>query len=133
MILLKFLSKVITIKFIFPKNYKTSGRLFGIVDYGFATFICCFSYIVFFILNNLNFSFNIKIFIFITTVLPIFLFGITQTTTESFFTIIFYLARFFFSPSCYLFSKNIYKNKISLYNNFIVHKILKFIINIKNI
>lgn len=97
---------MICIKFIFPKNYKTTGKLFGFIDLGFALFLFVLSFTLFWILRNLYWSVHLKTVIFIIIVFPVFIFGMTQTSNENFFVILLYLFLFFIKPSLYLFSKN---------------------------
>ena len=63
-------------KFIFPQNYDFSTKLFGLIDYSTAILNIVWSGLVFFIINIIFQSLNIKIFLFIILSLPVLLFSV---------------------------------------------------------
>ena len=94
-------------KFVFPKNYKFSSKLFGIIDYSSAIIILIFGIFLFFILITFINDFSIKIFIFISFVFPFILFVIVNNSKENIFFTILYIVKFFYNRNVYLYYKNI--------------------------
>lgn len=94
-------------KFVFPKNYKFSSKLFGIIDYSSAIIILIFGIFLFFILNTFINDFSIKIFVFISFVFPFILFVIVNNSKENIFFTILYIVKFFYNRNVYLYYKNI--------------------------
>lgn len=107
-------------KFVFPKNYKFSSKLLGIIDYSSAIIILIFGIFLFFILNIFITDLSIKIFIFISFVFPFILFVIVNNSKENIFFTILYVIKFFYTRKIYLYNKNIKcsVNKISIKSNF---------------
>lgn len=93
-------------KFIIPQNYNFKNRLFGFMDYSTAIFNVIWMLIVFFLVNLINLSINIKIGIFITLYFPLFLFSIFGFDNENIIYVIFYMYKFIKRRKVYFFNKD---------------------------
>lgn len=92
-------------RFIFPQNYNFNNKIFGLIDYSTAI-VNIIWYIFIFSLCNLIFkSFNIKIFIFITFSMPVFLFSIIGFNHENILYVCIYLIKYIQRPKIYLYEK----------------------------
>ena len=90
-------------KFIFPKNYDFSSKLFEIVDYS-TVFINCLWYLFIFCLLNLIFhSFQLKLFLFIILCFPLFVFSFVGFYHENIIYVFIYLIKYIKSPKYYLY------------------------------
>lgn len=90
-------------KFIFPQNYNFKNKLFGFIDYStvFVDIIwCCF---IFFFINIIFSSLNIKIFCFIILCFPIILLSISGLNGENFVYVFCYMIRFSFKQKIIFF------------------------------
>ena len=92
--------------FIFPENYNFKNKLFGFFDYYTIIINLIWIITVFFILNKLFTNLNIKIFLFIILVFPIFLFSILGLNGENIFYIFKYIIKYIFKCKLYLFMKD---------------------------
>lgn len=92
-------------KFIFPQNYNFSSKLFGIIDYVSALIDAIWGGIIFIILNLFFNSLQIKIFAFITLVLPVVIISIVGINGENMLNVIIYILKFLFKPKLLLFDK----------------------------
>ena len=93
-------------KFIFPQNYNFKNKIFGIIDYTTALTNVIW-YVFIFILVNLIFSdISIKIIIFISTCLPLFLFSISGVNGENIVYVFIYMTKFILKQKLYFYSKN---------------------------
>jgi len=93
-------------KFIFPQNYNTSNKLFGIIDYSTAILNICWYVLVFFISNAIFSNLSIKIFVFIIFSLPLLLFSLTTSNQENLIYTFIYCYKFMKNRRVYLFKKN---------------------------
>ena len=91
--------------FIFPKNYTFKTKLFGFIDYTTAIFNGITAFIVFQISNLFFPDFNKKIYFFIITYFPLFLFSIFGFQGENIIFVIKYLYKFLSRQSVYLYRK----------------------------
>jgi len=98
--------EVFILKFIFPQNYNTSNKLFGIIDYSTAILNICWYVIVFFICNSIFKDISIKIFVFIIFSLPLLLFSMTTSNQESLIYTFIYFYKFMKNRRVYLYKKN---------------------------
>ena len=94
---------MIFIKFIFPKNYNYKSKLFGNIDYSTAIINIIWYVIVFLILNSFSISFTLKLCIFVTFSLPLFLFSIIGFHGENVFFVFLYVIKYFFSQKIYFY------------------------------
>lgn len=92
-------------KFIFPQNYNFQTKLFGFIDYSTAIFNVIYWSLLYFVLNIFLVDFTLKIAIFITLALPIFILSITGIYREKFVHILIYVIKFFLKRNVYVFSK----------------------------
>ncbi len=92
-------------KFIIPQNYNFENKLFGIIHYSTLIFNIIWYVIVFFILNFIFKSWDIKIFLLISFSFPITLFSIIGFNGESFTYVFKYILKYLISPKLYLFKK----------------------------
>ena len=92
-------------KFIIPQNYDFKSKLFGIIDYSTAIFNIVWYVIIFFILNFIFKSWNIKIFLFISLSFPITIFSIVGFNGEPLLLVLKYILKYCFRPKIYLFKK----------------------------
>lgn len=91
--------------FIFPSNYAFKNKLFGIIDYTTAI-VNLIWYIFIFCLVNLFFqNNNIKIFIFISSCFPVFLFSILGFKNENIINILTYIIKFYKNKTIYFYKK----------------------------
>ena len=70
-------------KFIFPQNYRFKNKLFGIIDYSSLILNIIWDIFIYFFINLIFKSLNIKIILFIIFCLPILLFIIIGFNHEN--------------------------------------------------
>lgn len=92
-------------KFIFPKNYDFSFKLFGFIDYSTVIVNIIYGLIVFIFLNLFLQSISMKIYLFILLFLPFFLFTALNVYRENIFIVFLYLFKFFYRQKIYFYSK----------------------------
>lgn len=91
--------------FIFPKNYDFKTKLLGIIDYS-TVFINILWYVfVFFIINILFKSINIKIFFFILLCFPLLIFSLSGFNGENILYVLKYIIKFILKQKIILYSK----------------------------
>lgn len=93
-------------KFVFPQNYNFKNKLFGIFDYTTILINILWSLFVLLILNIFIHNLNVKIFIFIITCFPIFLFSISGFNGENILYVFSYMLKFMSKQKLFLFSKS---------------------------
>lgn len=93
-------------KFIFPQNYNFKNKIFGIIDYTTALVNIIWYAFVFILINLVFNDINIKIIIFISTCLPIFLFSFSGFNGENIVYVFIYMTKFIFKQKLYFYSKN---------------------------
>lgn len=92
-------------KFIFPKNYDYSFKLFGIFSYSSIVFIFFWALLIYSLSSFLFSSFIIKFYFFIILFLPIALFSVLNRSNENIIFIIFYILKYLFRPKIYFYDK----------------------------
>ena len=92
-------------KFIFPQNYKFNTKILGLIDYQTAILNVVWGGLVFLIINFIFNSLNIKIFLFIVLVFPVFIFSIVGINGENVISVIIYLSKFIIKPKLLFYSK----------------------------
>lgn len=92
-------------KFIFPKNYNYSFKLFGMLSYSSVIFIFVWAFLVYSISSFLFTSFIIKFYFFILLFIPIALFSILNRSNEHIIFIIFYILKYLYRPKVYFYDK----------------------------
>ena len=96
---------MIKVKFIFPQNYKFNAKILGIIDYQSAILILVWAGIIFFILNAIFNSLNIKIFLFIVLVFPVLIFSVVGINGENIINVIIYMSKFIIKPKLLIYTK----------------------------
>ena len=91
--------------FIFPKNYNFRPKLFGFIEYTTAVIDIIIALFLYGFVNLIFTSINIKIYIFISLFLPIFLVSIFGINNEPLIYVLFYLLKYLLSSKLYLFKK----------------------------
>lgn len=95
--------EVFILKFIFPKNYNFSHKLFGFIDYSTAVFNLVW-YIFIFCLINIFFSnLNIKIFLFILFCFPLSILSFIGFNNENILYVLLYILKFIKSKKIYFY------------------------------
>ena len=92
-------------KFIFPRNYNFKTKLFGVFDYFTIIINIIFAAFVFSFCNLFFTNINIKIFIFVSLCLPLFILSVVGLNNENIFLVLIYILKYFLSPKLYLYSK----------------------------
>lgn len=92
-------------KFIFPQNYNFKNKLLGVFDYSTIFINLIWFGIVFVFTKMFIPNLNIKIFIFIFTCLPVFLFSISGINGENIIYVFLYLIRFAIKAKLYFYNK----------------------------
>lgn len=92
-------------KFIFPKNYNFTAKLFGFIDYSTAIFNLLIAIFIYSLLKLFIKNISTLIPFFITLYFPFFLFSILNTQKESFLSTLKYLLRYLISSKLYLYIK----------------------------
>lgn len=95
-----------SLKFIFPQNYKYRAKILGILDYVTATIDLFVGIILFLILKVFVKRISIRIYIFITILVPIVLFSIFATDGESIVSYLMKIIRFTRRRGVYFYEKN---------------------------
>jgi len=90
-------------KFIFPKNYDFSNKLFGIIDYSTVLLNIIWYLFIFCLLNLFFINFKIKLFLFIILCFPLLVFSIVGFNHENIIYVFIYLIKYFLSPKYYLY------------------------------
>lgn len=96
---------MITIKFIFPKNYKYNTKILGFIDYRTAAIDTIIGAILFLIIHTLFKNISTQIYIFISLFLPILLFSILGTNGENIIEFLIYIIKFFKNRKVYFYEK----------------------------
>ena len=92
-------------KFIFPQNYNFDNKLFGFIDYTTLILNVLWGLFIYFFISLFLKNVTIKICIFITFFLPVFLFSIIGFNHEKITYIIKYIYFFIKKPKIYLYRK----------------------------
>lgn len=92
-------------KFIFPQNYNFKTKILGLIDYQTAILNITWGGLIYFILNIIFKSLNIKIFLFIILVFPMLIFSVVGINGENLITIVIYMSKFIFKPKLLFYSK----------------------------
>ncbi len=92
-------------KFIFPQNYSFKNKIFGFIDYSTAIVDSIWTIVLFKILQNIPFSMNFKIFLFIVLTLPIFIISVIGFYGESIVNVSYYLFKYIIRPKVLLYEK----------------------------
>lgn len=98
-------------KYIIPKNYDFKPKLFGIIEYRFGIFILSLSFILIFILNNINILAIIKIQILLLIIIPILMIGTIGVRGEKLFDILKILLLYALKQKVFFFSKELSNEK----------------------
>ena len=91
--------------FIFPKNYNFKPKLMGIIDYTTAIIDSIIGIILYFIINIIFTNINVKIYVFVSTFLPILLISVLGINRESFTSVFTYMIKFIKNQNIYLYKK----------------------------
>lgn len=91
--------------FIFPKNYDFKPKLLGFIEYSTAIIDTIIGIFIYFILNLIFEDINIKIYVFISSFLPILIISILGINRESFISVFIYVFKFFKNQTVYLYKK----------------------------
>ena len=91
--------------FIFPKNYNFRPKLFGFIEYTTAVIDIIIALFLYGFVNLIFTSINIKIYIFISLFLPIFLVSIFGINRESIVSVCIYFFKFIKNQNTYLYKK----------------------------
>lgn len=92
-------------KFIFPQNYKFKTKILGLIDYQSAILTVIWGGLVYLILNIIFESLKLKIFLFITSVLPVFIFSVVGIGGENIISVIIYMSKFIIKPKLIFYDK----------------------------
>ena len=92
-------------KFIFPQNYRFKNKLFGIIDYSSLILNIIWDIFIYFFINLIFKSLNIKIFLFIIFCLPILLFSIIGFNHENIIYIFTYILKYVKKQKLYFYDK----------------------------
>ena len=90
-------------KFIFPQNYRFKNKLFGIIDYSSLILNIIWDIFIYFFINLIFKSLNIKIFLFFC--LPILLFSIIGFNHENIIYIFTYILKYVKKQKLYFYHK----------------------------
>ena len=92
-------------KFIFPQNYKFNTKILGLIDYQTALLNTIWDGIVYFVINLIFTSLNLKIFFFIVLAFPILIFSIVGINGENIINVIIYMSKFILKPKLLFYGK----------------------------
>lgn len=92
--------------FIFPKNYDFKPKLLGFIDYSTAILDTILGIIIYFFVNLIFKSINIKIYVFVSLFFPILLISILGINRENIISIFNYMWKFFKNQKIYLYQKS---------------------------
>ena len=81
--------------FIFPKNYNFKPKLLGFIEYSTAILDVIIGVILYFLVNLIFKSINLKIYVFISLFLPILLISILGVNKENIISVFIYVFKFF--------------------------------------
>ena len=98
-------------KYIIPKNYDFKPKLFGIIEYRFGIFVLSLSFILIFVLNNINILAIIKIQILLLIIIPILMIGTIGVRGEKLFDILKILLLYALKQKVFFFSKELSNEK----------------------
>lgn len=98
-------------KFIFPQNYRFKNKLFGIIDYSSLILNIIWDIFIYFLVNFIFKSLNVKIFLFIIFCLPILLFSMIGFNHENIIYIFTYVFKYVKKQKLYFYNKNSLCNK----------------------
>lgn len=93
-------------KFIIPQNYIFKNKLFGFMDYSTAVFNIIWALFIFFILNIIPFSLQIKIVIFIALYFPLLIFSFFGFNNENILYVLSYIIKFIIHNKVYFYGKD---------------------------
>ncbi len=92
-------------KFIIPQNYDLNPKIFGIIDYSSALLDVIWGGLIFILLKLIHKTINLKIFLFIISVLPVIIFSIVGVNGENIIYVIKYMAKYILNPKVLLYEK----------------------------
>ena len=92
-------------KFIFPQNYDFKTKLLGFIDYSTALLDALWATLVLGGINLFKLTLNIKIFLFVILVFPIFIFSIVGFNGENIINVCIYLFKYMIKPKVLLYKK----------------------------
>ncbi len=92
-------------KFIIPQNYDLNPKIFGIIDYSSALLDVIWGGLIFILLKLIHKTINLKIFLFIISVLPVIIFSIVGVNGENIIYVIKYMAKYILIPKVLLYEK----------------------------
>lgn len=92
-------------KFIFPQNYNFNFKLFGFIDYQVAIFDTIFSLLFYFFISIFICNLYLKIILFISVALPVFIVSIVGFNHENIIYVFLYMYKFYKNKQVYLFTK----------------------------
>ncbi len=93
-------------KFIVPKNYNFSFKLFGIFSYVSIFINIVYGFLIYSFLALIFNSLSIKIYAFIILFLPVFLLTILNNSNENILNVLFYLFRYIVKPKIFFYNKD---------------------------
>ena len=93
-------------KFIFPKNYLFTPKLFGFIPYSSAIFVAILGILLICILNLFTSNLEIKISLFIFLFSPFILFSVIGFHDEDIVSVCQYIFLFFQRKQIYFYEKN---------------------------
>lgn len=91
--------------FMFPKNYNFKSKLLGFIDYSTAIIDTIIGIILYFFINLIFSSINMKIYVFVSLFLPILLISILGINKESFISVFKYMIKFIINQNIYLYKR----------------------------
>lgn len=92
--------------FIFPKNYNFKPKLLGFIDYSTAIIDTVIGIIIYFLVNTLFSSIDIKIYVFVSLFLPVLLISILGINKENPINVFKYMIKFIRNQNVYLYKKS---------------------------
>lgn len=92
-------------KFVFPQNYNLNTKIFGIIEYSAAIVDLIWGSLVFLLVNLFFKTLSIKVFSFITLVLPVVIFSIVGVNGENLIYFLTYMIKYFFKQKVFLYEK----------------------------
>lgn len=92
-------------QFVFPKNYNFKPKLLGFIDYSTAIIDTVIGVIIYFFVNLLFSNIDIKIYVFISLFLPVFLISILGINKENFVNVFKYMIKFIRNQNVYLYKR----------------------------
>ena len=92
-------------KFIFPKNYKYTAKIFGFIDYITAIFDLIFGVILFGIIHIFFEKLSTQIYVFIILFIPVILFSVIGLGGENIIQYVVYIYKFIKKRRVYFYKK----------------------------